>query len=157
MKITSILILGFSFLLTTCGGQKLKLEDQDVLSFKKATYDKWSAGIQGGGAGYAIALTLDENQHDVVLKKIVFKKWVAPLNPGDDNTYYASINDGTNNSSGSSIVIGSAQQLKASEEVDSIPVALEDEEAILYYLKGTVEKYYKLKLTKATNFNTPRY
>jgi len=157
MKTTSIFILVFCYLLTNCGGQKGSLENQDALTFKKASYDKWTAGIKGGGAGYSILLTLADNQDDVVLEKVVFKKWIAPLIPGDDNTYFANINDGSNNSYGPGPGGAISDDKKASEEVENISIELGDEEAILYYLQDNKEKYYKLKLAKVENYNAPRY
>jgi len=157
MKTKSIFILVFSYLLANCGGQKSSLENQDALTFKKATYDKWTAGIKGGGAGYTITLTLEENQEDIVLEKVVFKKWMAPLIPGDDNTYFANINDGSNNSYGPGPGSEITEHKQASEEGGDIPLELGDEEAIIYYLQNKKEKYYKLKLDKVENFNTPRY
>jgi hypothetical protein len=157
MKTTSIFILVFSYLLTNCGGQKLNLESQDALTFKKASYDKWIAGIKGGGAGYSILVTLADGQDDIVLEKVFFKKWIVPFVPGDDDTYFANINDGSNNDYGPGPGGEIFDTKKASEEVENIPIELGEEEAILYYVQNDKEKFYKIKLEKVENYSAPRY
>lgn len=139
-----------------CGSAKGALENSDALNFSKTTYTKWVSGIPGGGAGYNFDLTLTRKQEDILLEKIVFKNWIVPLNSKDGLQYYASINDGTNNNTENTI---DESIVKSSPTIDSslIPIALQEDEALIFYTQKGKEKYYKLKLEKPSDFNAPRY
>ncbi len=153
MKTISMLVVLSTLLLSSCRGQKISLEKQDALKFEKAEYQRWTAGIKGGGAGYTINLTLDESLGDIVLDSVFFKKWIVKLDGGDSNRYYATIDDGSNSESD---FPDATVAKKATPEVD-IPFQLGEEEVVIAYKQRNELKYYKLSLSKAKQFNTPRY
>jgi len=151
-----VVVISF-FLLTKCNDKRLAVENNEALTFDKAEYKRWVAGISGGGAGYSIQLALQEQQVNIVLEKIVFKNWIVDLSSDDSKNYYASINDGTNNTAENTLggVIGGEN--KTSEMMKSLPVNLEEDESLIYYEEAGKEKFYKKKLSKSSEIETPRY
>lgn len=139
------LILISMVVLTKCGEKKLSESNSNGFEFEKAIYKKWASGIPGGGAGFLIELKLKKKNPDIVLEKVLFKNWIADLNTNDSINYYASINDGTNN--GSKTTLGeSNDQIRVSKRLEDLPMDLKEDESILYYKEGSAQKYLKLKL-----------
>ncbi len=157
MKIVLKVVVMSFFLLTKCSDKKLVVENNDALTFDKAEYKRWVAGISGGGAGYTIQLALQEQQTNIVLEKIVFKNWIVDLNSDDSKNYYANINDGTNNTAENTLggVIGGEN--KTSEMMKNLPANLEKDESLIYYKEAGKEKFYRQKLSMSSEIETPRY
>lgn len=140
-------------LLTTCRAQKKATEETPMIAFKKAEYQKWSAGIQGGGAGYNVTLALQENSA-IVLDSLYFKKWRAKLHKDTENgTYTAIIYDGSNNES---LTPSGITTSKAQTELNDV-YPLEGDEAVVTYRDGKVSNYQEVTLSKGEPFNNPRY
>ena len=151
--ITSSVILLFAVL--GCGGQQqFKFEQQNVLQFENAQFQKWVAGIKGGGAGYNLIFVIKEPK-DIVLDSVYFKKWKVKLLSDKIHHYSAIINDGSNNMADHP-VSGTIQMENESELATDTPFELEENEAVISYLEGSSRKYYKLILKEAQILTRPQ-
>ncbi len=156
MKIILQLFVMSALLLNKCSNKNVSVETKDSIGFEKAEYKRWVGGISGGGAGFSILLTLKEKREDIVLEKVVFRNWIVDLHSDDSLTYYASINDGTNDKPENSLGWENNES-KASKKVENLPIDLEGDETIIYYKEGKVEKFLKLSLKQSTDLGNPRY
>lgn len=147
-----ILVAGLMMLSTCKSHQKIKEDNSDIV-FKKAQYQTWTAGIQGGGAGYNVTIEVEKNSN-ITLDSIYFKKWKAKLHKTDENnTYVALINDGSNSES---ITLSGSSNSSGETELNSV-YTLEDDEAIVSYKKAGVPKNQEITLDKGVPFINPRY
>ena len=155
--ISSILITALVF--TACGGsQNVRLEKQDALQIEKASYHKWSSGVQGGGWGYNAIITLKDNEKkEIRLDSIYFKKFKSAfvLNELGEYRTYMAVEKST---------LGSFPNLGGTNEKveDKVKVDKQHEfqlignEAILLYTEGSKKKYYKLILEEDKSVQLPR-
>ncbi len=149
-----------TFALLSCGGHKeIQLEKEDALTFKKATYAKWVAGIKGGGAGYDIHIELDDALSAIhVLDSIYFKNFKVSLKNDNKGAYigYIKSNENTDvitpNSNGSEQIKDDIHK----ELSEAIPFKLNGNEAVVVYREGAKKKYYKLNLTKTNTLARPQ-
>lgn len=139
--------------LTNCKTQNLNNEENSEITFKKAEYQKWAAGIQGGGAGYNLVLQL-ENDKNTILDSVYFRKWKVKLNRDNENDQYiAIINDGSNNE----VLSPSGTTSTTSATEISTAFQLEEKEAMVSYMRGEIRKYHKVVLSPREPFENSRY
>lgn len=155
MKLSVYFVMFVALLVNSCSGQKATLENEDGLMIDTATYSKWVAGIAGGGAGYALHIKCKENQPNLILEKVVFRNWIIDLESKDSINYYASVNDGSNNTVGTAI---GESSLKSSPIIknEEMPFEIEESECIIYYKKNGVTKYERVKLMDISSISVPR-
>jgi len=156
--VISLFIIITTITMSSCGGYKnSQFEKEGSLTFKKATYSKWVAGIQGGGAGYNINLLLDSIHTDVKLDSIYFKEFKAPLISNDDGLYKGFIDNGKNRDI-PSITYGELPKVTETYSQKNLQTLFEltGDEAVVSYLQNGSTKYYKLTLTPNISLNIPR-
>lgn len=145
-------------ILTSCGGQKSSMfEKEGALTFQKATYAKWVAGIKGGGAGYTIRLELDPKNNDVELDSLYFKKYSTSL-LGNRNGLYSGYIDNGQNKEIMMPVYGEepkAKEVPAPKNIQTL-FELTGNEAVVSYTQDGITKYYKLNLTLNATLELPR-
>lgn len=154
------IILLLSTVLIGCGSQqKLPQEESSALQFTSASYQKWVAGIAGGGAGYALTFEMDESTaaKEVQMNRVYFKKWVTKINSKSPNVYNAMINDGTNNKMNSSLPdTGSLSKESERINTEEFSFELAENEAVIEYTEDGKRKYHKIRLTDRTPSNLPK-
>lgn len=156
--VISPIVMVAIIILASCGGQKNSLfEKQDALTFKKATYAKWVAGVKGGGAGYTINLLLDPTHDSVQLDRIYFEKYSASL-VGNGASLYSGYIDNGKNKEVLMPVYGGTSEIKEAPKQENIQTLFEltGNEAVVSYVQDGVTKYYKLTLTLDTSAQLPR-
>lgn len=149
-----------AFALVSCGGHKeIQLEQENALTFKKATYTKWVAGIQGGGAGYNIYMELDNASNSInTLDSIYFKNYKASLKVDNKGAYlgYIKTNENTDVLSPNSNGSENTKEDIHKELSESLPFKLNGNEAVVVYMENDKKKYYKVNLTKSNTIEKPR-
>jgi len=160
MKISIIsAILITTLIFTGCGGsQNIKLENQNALQIEKASYHKWSSGVQGGGWGYNVFITLKGDQkEEIQLDSIYFKKFKSTFVLNELGEYRAHVTVQQSTLGDFSNLGDSNEKDKNKKEVEKQhDFELSDNEAILSYKNGTKQKYYKLLLKEDKNVELPR-
>jgi len=153
--INTILIVTLVF--TGCGGsQNIKLENKDALQIEKATYQRWVAGVQGGGAGYNVQIELKELTQ-VKLDSVYFKDFAAALVLSKPYVFRAFMDDGKNLMQNQISFGDSNVTVEDDKKVEKQHLfELSAEEAILVYREEGKKKYYKLALKEDKNVELPR-
>ncbi len=157
--VVSPMILITAMILISCGGHKTpQFEKENALTFKKATYTNWVAGIQGGGAGYSINIIMDsKTPKDVKLDSLYFKTYAVSLISNEDTVYTGHIDTGENKEVISPIY-GNTQEKEQpkKDEASKVPFDISGDEAVIVYSHNGIIKYYKTVLTKGTSGELPR-
>jgi len=150
--------LVFVIILMSCGGQKKPMFEKDgTLTFLKATYSKWVAGVKGGGAGYTIHLQLDPKNKEVPLDSLYFEKYSTSLVGNGAGLYSGHIDNGQNRE----IILpvyGEESKVKEVPSPKNIQTLfdLTGNEAVVSYTQDGIIKYYKLQLSLNTTLEFPR-
>lgn len=155
--VISPIIIVTAIILISCGGHKSpQFEKENALTFTKATYTKWVAGIQGGGAGYSINIIMDSSTpKDLKLDSLYFKTFAVSLISNEDTVYTGHIETGENKEVISPIY-GNTQEKEEEKETPKIPFDISGDEAVIVYSQNGITKYYKTLLTKDTSSKLPR-
>ena len=123
---------------------------------ESATYQKWVAGINGGGSGIYVDLTLTSKQGDVKMKEIYFNGTSAPLTAigNGDLQYTASFKTDLN--SGDSTIMDS-DPIKEAQNTppEKFPFELADNEAILNYDYKGKTGFLKIEMTRKESISYP--
>lgn len=157
--VVSPIILITTMILISCGGHKNpQFEKENALKFTKATYTKWVAGIQGGGAGYSINIIMDASTpKDIKLDSLYFKTYAISLISNEDTIYTGHIDTGENKDVISPIYGNTQEKEQPKEdETSKIPFDISGDEAVIVYYQNGITKYYKTLLTKNSSSNLPR-
>jgi len=159
LVIPSIIIV-ITIILISCGGHKNpQFEKENTLTFTKATYTRWVAGIRGGGAGYSINIIMDPSTNkDLKLDSLYFKTYAVSLISNEDKIYTGHIDTGENRDVISPIYGSGNTQEKQQPNNDTQknPYKLDGDEAVIVYKENGIIKYYKTLLTKDTSTELPR-
>ncbi|PNQ74748.1 hypothetical protein C1T31_00990 [Hanstruepera neustonica] len=151
MKIKYVILYSFSLVfatitITQCSSSKakaqqgiVKLEDKPSFVLGDVFFQKWVAGVQGGGSGYHLYLPVKENKKHVVFDSAFFRGLKAKLEQGKMG-YIASFETALNrkpdlNMSGN----------KLDEYGNIFPYKLELTECVLSYIEKNEVKYFKVK------------
>lgn len=144
-----ILIFGLSNCNSTKQGV-YQLQSKAPFKIEKATYQKWIAGVAGGGAGITIILEIKElNTEKITLDSIHFRNYKAPLlkSKGD---YIAHIKTEINKRD--DIILHQNPQREYRNQApvpkSNPPFDLSENEAILFFKEKNKLKYTKIVLTQ---------
>lgn len=130
--------------LASCaGGKDISLEQEPPFSIKGAYFQDWVAGVQGGGSGTHVHITLSAIQEPIRIKEIYFRDKVieAVQDKGDIDMYIGYfINENRRD------VIMDTDPVKESVNIpdEKSPFLLEKNEAIISYMQQNEIKYYKV-------------
>ncbi|MEZ4778142.1 MAG: hypothetical protein R2786_02025 [Flavobacteriaceae bacterium] len=136
----SVFVLG----ITACaGGKEYLLEQNPPFSIKEAYFQKWVAGVKGGGSGTHVHVTLSNIKEDIVIEEIYFGEKLAKANQNAQNIdlYSANFLNETNRD----IIMDGDSKREAVNVVPQVsPFSLSEKEAVISYsLKGEMY-YYKI-------------
>jgi len=132
-KYLSVSILSSFFFMQCSSAQKLQKET----SFKTSNvyYQKWVAGVKGGGSGTNVFIPLTAEQKEITLDSLYFRghKVALQTKPNSPKLYIGRI-------------IGSANQKEGyTSSGDKIPFDLKDNEAVVSYSENGNVKYFKIE------------
>ncbi len=150
MKIKSLIIFLFSAVFITFGflqcsssktnGQQgmVELEKKPSFVLGDVFFQKWIAGVQGGGSGYHLYVPVKENKKHVVFDSAFFRGLKAKLDQGKMG-YIASFKTNLNSKPDISM---SSNPLD--EYGNIFPQELKLNECVLSYIEKNQVKYYKV-------------
>ena len=140
-----ILIVFILISFTHCSSaQKL----QEKVSFKlgEVSYQKWIAGVQGGGSGYHMLIHVISNKNNVIFDSIFFRGYRAKIEIGKI-AYVAQIKTEINQredlimSHNGHDEFGNKTPLKAPD----FPFKLQHDACVISYIENHTTKYYKVE------------
>jgi hypothetical protein len=150
MKIQNQFIGFISFIVilicfTQCSSAQ-KLQEKASFELGQVTFQKWVAGIQGGGSGYHMLIHVVSNKNNVAFDSIYFRGYRAKIDIEKIN-YVAYIKTETNQrkdiimSNNGNDEFGNKSPLKESD----FPFKLADNECVISYIENKTTKYIKVK------------
>lgn len=139
-------LLMFIFLFA-CASSNMKLGDKPLVEIKEAYFSKYSSGIKGGGAGFNVHISInDELAQGETLSGIYFKEKYAKLKFNSPNVYSAFIR--TKKAVETNLDVKSSSKKAVETTQLDFPFTLNSNEAVLVYVKQEKKKYFKIKLEK---------
>lgn len=139
-------LLMFIFLFG-CASSNMKLEDKPLVEIKEAFFSKYSSGIKGGGAGFNVHISInDELPQGETLSGIYFKEKYANLKFNSPNVYSAFIR--TKKAVETNLDVKSSFKKAVETTQPDFPFTLNSNEAVLVYVKQEKKKYFKIQLEK---------
>ena len=139
-------ILGISVVIMaiSCAGTKdYVFEQNPPFTVSQAYFQKWVAGVQGGGSGTNLHITLSNIKEDITIEEMFFGDKIAKANKNPQNVdlYSANFLNDTNRD----IIMDGNAIKEAKNKIPKVsPFILSENEVVLSYsLKGDVY-YYKI-------------
>lgn len=136
----SIFVMGIS---SCAGGKDYLLEQNPPFVIKQSYFQKWVAGVQGGGSGINVNIVLENIKEDIVVKEIYFRDAVLKANQHPQNIDMYSANFLTENNSD---IIMSGDTLNEAQNTPPqvSPFNLGENEAVISYTLNGEMYYYKI-------------
>ena len=133
----------FLMLLSIGCSNQFNFKNNSNLVFEESYYESWVAGVQGGGSGLNIHLTLEKKlKNNLQIEGIYFKRKYCKLNIQKEKKYSGYISTSQNRGTNSEEAI----KVTDEKETTSIPFTLEGNDAVLVYLENKKTRYLKLTL-----------
>ena len=149
------------FMIVGCGN-KYQIEKQSVLDFSESYYQRWTAGVKGGGSGINIFLTLKPevnlDDKNIQVEGIYFKEFYTELQFYPPTKFQGAIKTKGNSKDAFELLQGGSannESNKDDEKKVEIPFQLENNEAVISYKEKGVQRYFKITLAKKTMMNQP--
>lgn len=122
----------------------MTFENNPPFVIQEIHFQKWVAGVQGGGSGINVYLTLESIEEDVVFQTLYFRGKSSPLNsnPNTPKRYTANFLTDQNRD-----VIMDSNSLKESQNTppEKIPFQLGDNDAVFSFTENGTLQYFKVK------------
>lgn len=140
-----ILIITILITFTHCSSAQ-KLQEKASFELGKVSYQKWIAGVQGGGSGYHMLIFVTSNKNNVTFDSIYFRGYKAKIEIGKIN-YVANIKTEINQkedlimSNNGPDEFGNKTPLKDPD----FPFKLQLDECVISYIENHTTKYYKVE------------
>jgi len=128
--------------------EKNSLEFQEIVLFeiKQVQFQKWAAGIQGGGTGYHMYIDVVSNKDHVIFDSIYFRGLQAKIQIGKMN-YFATLNSKVNKKTDIEMSNDPNAEYgnKAPNIILKFPFELKDDECAISYIEKEETKYFKIE------------
>ena len=155
MKLFSKQLLGLVVLFASCASNNYKLEKNIPFNVKQAYFEKWTAGVKGGGSGLNIYFVLEKDNTEVFqINGIYIRSSYSKLKLGQPNTYQGYIK--TNENSEVISVDGNVSNKSKDDKLIEIPFELKGNEAVVVFTKNGDKKYFKIILEEKQPKYYPR-
>lgn len=155
MNIQKGLVLFISLVLLSCAN-KFSLENKVPFKIDDIYYEKWTAGIKGGGSGLYIYLTIESDatieDNTIQLIGVYFREGYCVLKK-NSNTFYQGFIKTNENSERVELDITNKNTTIDKPDNIEIPFDLKKDEAVISYYVGSKRKYYKV-IIKQKNLET---
>lgn len=142
-----ILMVAILFSFTQCSSaQKLQLQEKTSFELGEVSFQKWIAGVQGGGSGYHFLINVVSNKNNVVFDSVYFREYQAKIEIGKIG-YVANIKTEINQrediimSNNGKEEYGNKSRLKTA----NFPFKLTENECVISYIENGITKYLKVK------------
>lgn len=122
------------------------LEEKPSFELDQVYFQKWVAGVQGGGSGIHMYVIVKTNKKHVVLDSVYFRDMQAKMQLGKIG-YLASFKTPFNQKD-DIIMDGDSKQEYGNnlpENDNHFPFVLQDNECVIQYTENGNTKYYKVK------------
>ncbi|OED34941.1 hypothetical protein AB832_06655 [Flavobacteriaceae bacterium (ex Bugula neritina AB1)] len=147
--VTKISMVGILAIFTQCATSQ-KVDKAAPVSFKSPYFQKWVAGVQGGGSGFNVYLPLS-SETDIELNEIYFRgKKVELLLRSDKPVYVGRYTDPNSVKRDKIMSSDPKEEFKNQVPVieEKIPFELKGNECIIGYTKEGKKGYFKLDTLK---------
>lgn len=141
---------------------KYQFEEQSALDFSESYYQRWTAGVKGGGSGINIYLTLKSDvnldSENIQIEGIYFKEFYTELQFYPPTKFQGAIKTKANSKDAFELLQGGSVDKDSTEDVkekNETPFQLENDEAVISYKEKGVQKYVKITLVKKDLMNQP--
>lgn len=146
--LTTLLLV---FTLTCCVSSQDKNANLDSYSLTKdapfkiteAYFQKWVAGVQGGGKGTNVYIKLENLNESITIKNLYFQDKMASLisMPLNSNTYEAKFKEEINND-----LVMDSDVTKEAANIPPVktPFNLEKNEAVISYIENNQLEFFKI-------------
>ncbi len=148
MKFTYIFIAILSMSLSNCGGSNTNnsnFTSNPPFKIQEIYFQKWVAGVRGGGSGTNVYITFSEVSEGVVFQELFFKNKKSKLNVTSKNQVVANFKSTQNFGV---IMDGDPTKEAVNTPPEKIPFQLEKSEAVISYSKNGKVNYYKVSNIK---------
>lgn len=157
-KIISVILLSFAMLgFSQCSSTK-KLQVEAPITVGKVYYQKWVAGVQGGGSGLNIFIPV--NDTSIILDSVYFRGRAAKLEtkPQDQSLYIGRFISQFNQRQ--DIVMSSDSIAEYRNKLpivaEHIPFELNPNECVVSYIDSKKTKYFKIdKIVEKASIHYP--
>ncbi|MAO07424.1 MAG: hypothetical protein CL596_01790 [Alteromonas sp.] len=126
------------------GGKDFQLEKNPPSQIRQAYFQKWIAGVQGGGSGTNVHFVIELEEQEATLEALYFQNEKAALreNPNKKGSYTANFLNESNRD-----VIMDESPVKESQNTppEKIPFDLLKNEAVISYTIKGQTAYYKVE------------
>ena len=134
---------------TSNTSKALTLQEESPVAIEEYYYQKWVAGARGAGSGINFSLALKSVPTDVALKDIYFMDMKTTLEQGKQSPTVFTGYFKTAMNQPVDIIMSSDPKKEYGNTVpetekESIPFELQNDEAIISYMKDGKEYFYKL-------------
>jgi hypothetical protein len=129
------------------GGKEYLLEQNPPFEVKASYFQKWVAGVEEGGSGTNVYITLENIKEEILVKEIYFgdRFLNAERNPQNMDSYSANFkNEGRQDVVMDGDIINESQNTPAVKS----PFSLGNNEAIISYTVKDEMHYYKISNLK---------
>ncbi len=135
-------LLGLSVILfgmASCGGAQNEgaypFEEEPPFTLGQVTFQKWVAGIRGGGSGINVTIPVEELTADVRFKELYFRDHIVSIKskPREPDLFFAYIK-----TKGNRDIIMDADPAEEAKNTppQKVPFDLDEDEAVLSYELG---------------------
>ncbi|MDU8884617.1 hypothetical protein RXV94_00495 [Yeosuana sp. MJ-SS3] len=142
----SFILLSFSH----CSSAQ-NLQDNAPVELGEVYYQKWVAGIQGGGSGINLFVNLVENNQNVIFDSVYFRGKSVKLGTNSSNNSFVGRFSTVLNRK-PDVILSDKPQGEFGNQVPiipkSIPFNLKDNECVISYKENNRIKYFKIKKIK---------
>ncbi|MCX7551364.1 hypothetical protein [Xanthomarina sp. F2636L] len=139
-----ILILSILITFTQCSSAQ-KLQEQASFELGEVSFQRWIAGVQGGGSGYHMLINVISNKNNVVFDSVYFRGYKAKIEIGKI-AYVANIKT-KDNQREDLIMSNNGQEefgnKQPNKEANS-SFKLSDKECVISYIENETTKYLKV-------------
>lgn len=118
-----------------------KMQEEFPGKITEAYYQRWVAGVRGGGSGTGVYILFEkELPKGIELKQLYFRKQLASANKISENNYNFSFVGTANFDRREELPSDGPSKLKSIEP----PFAIKENEAILEYTQNDQKKFFKI-------------
>jgi hypothetical protein len=125
---------------------EIKLQEKVPFEIGEVNFQRWTAGIQGGGSGIHLHISVLKSTSTIVFDSVYFRGLKAKIEIGKMD-YYASFE--TSHNQKEDIRVSSDPKEEYGNQmpkvVEKIPFELKDNECVISYKKDTETYYYKIE------------
>ena len=155
IKHTSIFFIIIS-LTSSCASNKIKLEDYPLVNITEAYYTTWVSGVNGGGSGLNLHLTVAKEDINKRLIGLYFRNSYTNLKFNKPNIYTGFIRTSEKTETNLDLLV-IKKPIKPYKENDyKLPFTIKENEAVLVSLVHKKKKYFILTVKKKESMDFPR-